>query len=222
MPARAGWFPTPMTLRRTATQPVAGGTGTGSRARHEPPMKGINRCRAGSAVELVRYPKQPCVAPGRPSGTSPGWREHMIDSTRSRLRIALPAAALLALLSTAACSGSSNSPPASPHTAAATSPQTRAPSAPGSVSSTPSTSVVSITIKNFAYTMTGSVKPGSRVKVTNQDSVTHTVTADSGGAFNVTVQPGTTATFTAPSKPGSYKFHCTFHANMHGTLTVRG
>jgi plastocyanin len=37
----------------------------------------------------------------------------------------------------------------------------------------------------------------------------------------VTIEPGKTATFTAPSAAGDYKFHCTIHANMTGTLTVQ-
>lgn len=57
--------------------------------------------------------------------------------------------------------------------------------------------------------------------VENRDQVAHTVTADaSGSLFDVTVDPGSTASFTAPTSPGSYKFHCRFHANMHGTLVV--
>ena len=31
---------------------------------------------------------------------------------------------------------------------------------------------------------------------------------------------GKTATFTAPAKAGTYKFHCNIHSQMHGTLTV--
>jgi len=34
------------------------------------------------------------------------------------------------------------------------------------------------------------------------------------------VPGGSTQTFTAPSKAGSYKFHCNIHSSMHGTLTV--
>jgi plastocyanin len=48
----------------------------------------------------------------------------------------------------------------------------------------------------------------------------HTVTSDDGKSFDVTVNPGKTATFTAPSSPGTYKFHCKIHSSMHGTLTV--
>lgn len=57
--------------------------------------------------------------------------------------------------------------------------------------------------------------------VKNDDSVNHTVTADSGSAFDVTVNASSTATFTAPTKPGTYAYHCTFHSNMHGTLVVK-
>jgi len=39
-------------------------------------------------------------------------------------------------------------------------------------------------------------------------------------AFDVTVDPGASETFTAPDEPGSYEFTCTFHSNMHGTLKV--
>ena len=36
--------------------------------------------------------------------------------------------------------------------------------------------------------------------------------------FAVTgVNSGKDATFTAPSKAGTYKFHCKFHSQMHGT-----
>jgi plastocyanin len=48
------------------------------------------------------------------------------------------------------------------------------------------------------------------------------VTADEGSAFDVNVTgSGGTATFIAPSKPGNYSFHCFFHPDMHGTLTVK-
>lgn len=98
-------------------------------------------------------------------------------------------------------------------------------SAPGSSSagSSPASAAALITIKNFSYSVPASVNPGAKVTVKNNDQVNHTVTADqSNSLFNVTVQSGGgTATFTAPSKPGQYKFHCTFHANMHGVLVVK-
>jgi plastocyanin len=47
------------------------------------------------------------------------------------------------------------------------------------------------------------------------------VTADVGNAFNVEVDGKGTATFTAPSKPGTYAYHCTYHPMMHGQLVVQ-
>jgi plastocyanin len=79
-----------------------------------------------------------------------------------------------------------------------------------------------ITIKDFEYGAPLTVAPGAVVTVTNMDSAGHTVTADQGQAFDADVRGGGgTATFTAPSAPGSYPYHCTYHPNMHGTLTVK-
>ena len=77
-----------------------------------------------------------------------------------------------------------------------------------------------ITIKDFKYTTPASVAPGAKINVTNEDSAAHTVTADSGDAFDDQANTGTSS-FTAPSQPGSYPFHCTFHPEMHGTLVVK-
>jgi plastocyanin len=80
----------------------------------------------------------------------------------------------------------------------------------------------SIAIQNFEYGAPVTVSPGTVVTVTNLDSARHTVTADDGGTFAVDVAgSGGTATFTAPSTPGSYPFHCTYHPRMQGMLTVK-
>jgi len=80
---------------------------------------------------------------------------------------------------------------------------------------------VLVTIKDFKYTIPASVAPGSKVTVKNEDAQNHTVTSAPHGAFDVNVPAGGTATFTAPTKPGSYKFICTFHADMLGALVVK-
>ena len=80
---------------------------------------------------------------------------------------------------------------------------------------------VLVTIKDFKYTIPSSVAPGSKVTVKNEDAQNHTVTSAPRGAFDVNVPAGGTATFTAPTKPGSYKFICTFHADMLGALVVK-
>ncbi len=81
-----------------------------------------------------------------------------------------------------------------------------------------------ITIQNFAFSpATLTVAAGTTVTVTNKDSVTHTVTSsDSPKAFDTgDVPAGSTTTFKAPSKAGTYAYTCTIHPYMHGTLIVR-
>jgi len=75
-------------------------------------------------------------------------------------------------------------------------------------------------VKNTAFSVAGSVKAGATVNIKNDDGFTHTVTSDDGTSFNVSVDGDKSATITAPSKAGSYKFHCNIHSNMHATLTV--
>jgi len=75
-----------------------------------------------------------------------------------------------------------------------------------------------ITIRNYTFTPSP-VKAGGTVTVQNDDSVSHTVTADKG-AFSVTVKGGSTATFKASAGAGTYKLHCNVHSSMHSTLTV--
>jgi plastocyanin len=87
-------------------------------------------------------------------------------------------------------------------------------------SSSNSSSSGEITMQDLEFTVTAPVKAGATVTAKNNDSVEHTVTADDG-SFNITIEPGKTATFTAPSAAGDYKFHCNIHSNMKATLTVQ-
>lgn len=91
---------------------------------------------------------------------------------------------------------------------------------PAGAASAPDT----IVIRNFAFQpSTLVVQPGAKVTVRNTDPAEHTVTAaGSSKAFNTgNIQAGQTATFTAPSRPGSYPYICEIHQYMHGTLQVR-
>ena len=88
------------------------------------------------------------------------------------------------------------------------------------MASTATAAAVTIHIKSFAYSGPESVPAGATVTVMNMDSEAHTLTADDG-SFDAVVKAGTSVTFTAPAKPGSYAYHCTYHSNMHGTLTVK-
>ena len=77
-----------------------------------------------------------------------------------------------------------------------------------------------IRMRNTAFSVAGPVKAGATVSIKNNDSFTHTVTADDGTSFDVSIDGGKSATGTAPSKAGAYKFHCNIHSTMRATLTV--
>jgi len=85
-----------------------------------------------------------------------------------------------------------------------------------------SSATADITIgPGLKYTVNRSVKPNAIVTVQNTDSTTHTVTSDDGKFQTDDIESGKSATFTAPSAPGQYKFHCAIHGTvMSGTLTV--
>jgi plastocyanin len=79
-----------------------------------------------------------------------------------------------------------------------------------------------IVISNMAYTVPTSVRPGQQLTIVNKDDPNHTVTADENNLFDVRISGGGgIKSFTAPTISGNYPFHCKYHANMHGTLTVQ-
>lgn len=92
-------------------------------------------------------------------------------------------------------------------------------SAPGAT--TPASEEAVIHIRGFTYQVPTSVSPGAQVSVMDMDGEAHTVTADAGDAFDVQVPGDASGTFTAPTTPGTYAFHCTYHSNMHGVLVVQ-
>ena len=147
--------------------------------------------------------------------------------TSNKTRTALVLATVLIGLS--GCAGGGGTQASAPATTAGTSPSmSMEPSAPagstsGQGSGAANAAAATITISNFAYEIPGAVAPGAEVKVINMDTAEHTVTADQNATlFDVEVKEnGGTATFKAPSEPGTYAFHCTYHPNMHGSLTVK-
>ncbi|HET7251891.1 MAG TPA: plastocyanin/azurin family copper-binding protein [Gemmatimonadales bacterium] len=90
----------------------------------------------------------------------------------------------------------------------------------------------SITVQDYAYAPSViNIKVGTKVNWTNDGPSSHSVTSDSigfdsgalagpkpnpyggmtnGGLFQMTFLT-----------PGTYSYHCMFHAQMHGTITVQ-
>ncbi|MBT2566242.1 cupredoxin domain-containing protein [Arthrobacter sp. ISL-85] len=156
--------------------------------------------------------------------------------TRQRISLALTSAAILIAATACGAPGTGTSSPAAPSGTASPSASmdpgmdasSMGSSMPSSMGATMGASngaaamaaETTIHIKSFAYTGPDSVPAGSMVTVMNMDTEAHTLTADDG-SFDAVVKPGTSTTFTAPSKPGTYSYHCTYHSNMKGTLTVK-
>lgn len=85
--------------------------------------------------------------------------------------------------------------------------------------SVPQTSAV--TIQNFAFNPSSlTIKVGTTVTWTNQDSSTHTITSDSGNELNSgNIPSGQTYSHTFNSV-GIFNYHCSIHTYMRGTITV--
>ena len=87
-----------------------------------------------------------------------------------------------------------------------------------------------MSIMNTAYSPDNlSIKAGGSVQWTNHDATPHSVTADAGG-FDSNLSGsmpdpyggssgGGTFSYTFASA-GTFKYHCTYHSTMHGTVTV--
>jgi len=65
------------------------------------------------------------------------------------------------------------------------------------------------------------VHPGETVEWYNQGSAHHTVTSDDGAFDSGVISPGGEYSETF-NTPGTYRYHCEIHENMHGTILVLG
>ena len=120
-------------------------------------------------------------------------------------------------LAAAGCGSSNNSSSSSSSTPAASSSSTPA------ASSSSSSGEVAIKMQNIAFDPKAvTVKVGQKVTWTNDDSVDHNVTSQSGETIkSQNFGKGATFSFT-PTKAGTIKYVCTIHPGMDGTLTVTG
>lgn len=115
-----------------------------------------------------------------------------------------------AALAGASCSSGYNNSPTTPTT-------TQIPAGPSTVL-VPTGTAVSNAAPGFSPTPL-TVAAGTTVTWGNNDSTTHTTTAD-GGNWNQTFTPGTT-TAVKFDTPGTYSYHCSIHPFMKGTIVVQ-
>ena len=148
-----------------------------------------------------------CLAQrGQPAEATRQHRPAPLRPPRKAVMSFLCAVALVGLAGCGSTGSSTGAAPSSSQSAAGT--------------GTATSSAAMITIKDFAFTTPASVSPGAKISVNNMDGTAHTVTADAAGGFDSQAPPGNSS-FTAPTKPGTYPFHCNIHPEMHGTLVVK-
>src|SRR4029453_2446725 len=96
---------------------------------------------------------------------------------------------------------------------------------PASTAATATTTAVAAnaaTIKGFSFQPDVlKAKVGAKVTWTNDDTVAHTVTADTTLFASGNLQPGGSFSFTF-IRPGTYAYHCSIHPSMPGTGAVGG
>ena len=93
-------------------------------------------------------------------------------------------------------------------------------SASTAATTTAATATNAATIKGFSFQPEVlKVKVGAKVTWTNDDTVAHTVTADTTSFASGNLQPGGSFSFTF-TRPGTYAYHCSIHPSMHGSVVV--
>jgi plastocyanin len=93
-------------------------------------------------------------------------------------------------------------------------------SASTAATTTAATAINAATIKGFSFQPDVlKVKVGAKVTWTNDDTVAHTVTADTNSFASGNLQPGGSFSFTF-TRPGTYAYHCSIHPSMHGSVVV--
>ena len=92
-------------------------------------------------------------------------------------------------------------------------------SAPFVLGATPSQGP-EVEIKNFDFgPMSLTVKAGTTVTWKNLDGEPHTVVSEDGLFRSGALDEGDTFAYTF-DKPGTYKYDCSIHPQMHGTIIV--
>lgn len=90
-------------------------------------------------------------------------------------------------------------------------------------STSASTGAKTVSIEDYLYAPADlTVAKGARVKFSNGDSTNHTATGDDAAALDTgTIAPGKSKTVVLEA-PGTYRYFCSFHPFMKGTITVTG
>jgi plastocyanin/glucose/arabinose dehydrogenase len=119
---------------------------------------------------------------------------------------------------------SPTAPPAAPPAAPAPAANAPAPTAQPAAPAAPAATTAAVNVQNFTFQPQDlTIKAGTTVTWTNNDSVAHTVTWDDESVDSGLFGQGDTFSYTF-SAPGTYPYYCRPHgspgAGMHGSVTV--
>ncbi len=94
-------------------------------------------------------------------------------------------------------------------------------SGPSTTSAAPAAGGETIEISNFAYSPASvTVKVGTTITFKNEESVEHTATSNTEGLFDTGTLGKGQSVRVKMNKVGTFSYHCSFHAFMHGTIKV--
>jgi plastocyanin len=138
------------------------------------------------------------------------------------LPLLLAAVALLAVaLLVIGCSSSTNTYGNSPATTQATPTTAAAGGGTATTTAAGATAGTQVEIKNFSFSPASlTVKAGDTVTWTNNDTATHTVTADDNSFTSSDLAPGASFKHTF-AKAGTVAYHCSIHPSMTATVVVQ-
>lgn len=98
---------------------------------------------------------------------------------------------------------------------------TRAVEGPSTSTSTARAGANAVVIRNFAFVPPKlTVAKGTKLKVTNADGTTHTLTARNGSFTTGDLDSGKSKTI-ALNQSGTFSYYCKIHNYMTGTLVVK-
>lgn len=93
-------------------------------------------------------------------------------------------------------------------------------STPNSPPPASTAAIASISISNFQFSPASiTVKQGTTVTWTNNDSASHTITGDAGGPASNPIATGQQYSYTF-SGLGTFGYHCSIHPSMTATVIV--